>query len=97
MEVAKWQTRWIQVPMVDTKYRVGSTPIFHTSGENCIVACFRFFKAKSHALTFVFATRAKPRRKLRSGENYFVILRGYARLLLSHKIFDFAGAHNQRI
>ena len=29
--------------------------------------------------------------QLSLGENYLVILRGYARLLLSHKIFDFAG------
>ena len=35
-------------------------PVSRTIGENGIVACFRFFlKAKSYALTFVFASRAK--------------------------------------
>ena len=37
---------------------VGSKPAISTNGENCTIACFRFFKAKS-ALTFVFAVRAK--------------------------------------
>ena len=41
---------------------VGSTPTTSTIGENGIVACFRFFKAKSYALTFVFASRAKRKR-----------------------------------
>ena len=44
------------------QHRVGSTPTTSTRGENCIVACFRFFKAKSCALTFVFASRAKRKR-----------------------------------
>ena len=51
----------------------------------------RFQRAISAGALVFSLTRAKPRHKLRLGENYLVILRGYARLLLSHKIFDFAG------
>ena len=59
--------------------------------KNCASA-IDLHSANRLAEALVFSlTRAKPRHKLRLGENYLVILRGYARLLLSHKIFDFAG------